>query len=756
MKKLRIINSYTIGFFTIAVIVFLYFIPIDFINQLELKTLDLRFKTFQETIPSQNIVIVAIDNKSEDLIGQFPWPRDTYAKVIDNLNKWGAKVIGIDVLFSMVEENPLSEVLDKTDLEDRVSEDLIEGYRKKFDNDKILADSIKKAGNVVLGYYFWTEDDEQVKHLTEAEKQKAKKLILKGLIPLVSSAVKGDEKFLVRRGYGIETSIEQISRACKNYGFLNIFQDSDGVLRKVTFPMKYEHEKDWYGSFPLQILKNYFDENIQLVVSNEGISSLALGEKIIPVDASGAILIDYSVPFASFPTYSFVDVMNGTVVHPEKFKDKIVLIGITDPGLVRDTWPTPTETVVPGIKIHAQTIDTVLNNRFISYARTMMNGRFIYSSDGINISNLLIIILLGAILVFAIPKVPHASYGAYISLLLTAGYIFAAFYLFDSAKIRLNMFYPLSSIALVYTTQTLYRALTTERKARQIRGAFQTYVPPHIVDELIRNPEKLRLGGERKTVSILYSDVKGFTTISEKLSPEELVEFMNSYLTPMSDIVFKYEGTVDKYIGDAILAFYGAPLPQEDHPLRVVLSALDMISTLKKQLRDKWTKENKPLIDIGIGINTGEVSVGNMGSNMRFNYTIMGDNVNLTQRTEELTRIYKNNILISEFTYQKVKEQILCREIDEVTVRGRTQGVKIYEPLCRKEEITPETENIVKHFEAGLKLYKSAKPLEAEQEFTEVLKIAPEDGPSKYYLEKCSEGIPNSNAALEHRDKEIK
>ncbi|MBU0533337.1 MAG: adenylate/guanylate cyclase domain-containing protein [Candidatus Omnitrophica bacterium] len=736
MKKLRVINSYTIGFFTIAVIVFLYFVPIDFINQLELKTFDLRFKIFQETIPSQNIVIVTIDNKSEDKIGRFPWSRDTYAKVIDNLNKWGAKVIGIDVLFSMAEDNPLSEVLNKTDLKDRVSEDLIEEYRKKFDNDKILTDSIKKAGNVVLGYYFLTEGDEQVKHITEAEKQKAKRLISKAQISLVSSGVKGDEKFLLRRGYGIETSIEQISRACKNYGFLNIFPDSDGVLRKVTFPMKYEHEKDWYASFPLQILKNYFDENIQLGVSNNGISALALGEKIIPVDASGALFVDYSVSSQSFPTESFVDVMTGTVDNPAKFKDKIVLIGITDPGLVRDTWPTPTETVVPGIKIHAQTIDTVLNNRFISYARTMMNGEFVYSSDGINILNLLAIILLGAILIFAIPKVSQASYGAYISLLLVAGYSFAGFYLFHNMKIRLNMFYPLSSIALVYTTQALYRALTTERKAREIRGAFQTYVPPQIVDELIKNPEKLKLGGERKTVSILYSDVKGFTTISEKLSPEELVEFMNNYLTPMSDIVFKYEGTLDKYIGDAVLAFYGAPLPQEDHPLRVVLSALDMISALK-ELRKKLKEENKPSIDVGIGINTGEVSVGNMGSKMRLDYTIMGDNVNLTQRIEELTRIYKNNILLSEYTYQKIKENIVCREIDEVTVRGKTQGVKIYEPICRKEEITPEIENIVKHFEAGLKLYKSGEFSSAGKEFSQVLQIVPEDGPSKYYLEKC-------------------
>ncbi|MDD5454510.1 MAG: CHASE2 domain-containing protein [Candidatus Ratteibacteria bacterium] len=742
MKKLRIINSYTIGFLTVAVIVFLYFLPIDFIEQLELKTLDLRFKTAQKEILPSDIVIVTIDNKSEDNIGQFPWPRDTYAKVIDNLSRWDAKVIGIDVLFSEKEENPLSEVLDRTDLEDKVSTGLIEEYQKKFDNDKILAGSIKKAGNVVLGYYFFTEGDEQVKHLTDNEKEKTTELIADAQVPLVISAVRGKERFLFRKGYGAETSIENISSGSKNYGFLNIFQDSDGVLRKAALIMKYENT--WYGSFPLQILKNYLDESVRLVISEQGITSVSVGDKNIPVDTSGAILIDYSVPFKTFTTYSFVDVMNGTVDSPRDFKDKVVLIGITDPGLVRDTWTTPTDTVVPGIKIHAQAIYTILNNWFIFYSRTlvsnvhqrkMLNGSFIYYSDVVNLYNILAIIFLGAVLVIAIPKFQHASYGAYMSVLLVVGYGFAAFYLLKNMRLWLNIIYPISSIALVYTVETLYRALTTERKARQIRGAFQTYVPPQIVDELIKNPDKMKLGGERKNVSILYSDVKGFTTISEKLSPEELVELMNSYLTPMSDIVFEHEGTLDKYIGDAVLAFYGAPLPQEDHHLRAVISALDMVKMLR-DLRIKWQKENKPLIDIGIGINSGEVSVGNMGSHMRFAYTVMGDNVNLTQRIEELTRIYRNNILMSEFTYQKIKEKILCREIDEVTVRGRTRALKIYEPICRMKEKTSQTENIVKYFETGLNLYRVKNFPEAEKEFKEVLKLAPEDGPSKYYLGK--------------------
>lgn len=735
MKKFRVINSHTIGFFTIAVIILLYFTPIDFINQLELKTLDLRFQFSQKEIPSQDIAIVAIDNKSEDSIGNWPWPRDTHAKVIDNLNKWGAKVIGFDVIFPKEGKNPISQVLAETDLEARVPADVINEYRQKLNKDGILASSIEKAGNVVLGYYFFTEGDEQVKHLTQEEKISTKKVISKSEIPLVSQRGSSTEsdRFLVRRGYGAEISIEQISRSSEDLGFLNVFPDSDGIVRRTTLPMKYNFEKQWYGSFPLHILQNYLDENAQLVYSQTGVSLLSVGGREIPVDASGALLIDYSVDFTSFPVYSFVDVMNGDIKNPDDFKNKIVLIGITDPGLVRDVWPTPTNKVTPGIKIHAQAINTILNQRFISYARAIAGDSFVYSSDTIHNINLLAIILLGLILALAIPKFSRASHGAYAAIFLLAGYILLGFFLFKNMRMRVNMVYPVASVALVYTVETLYRALTTEKSAREIRSAFRTYVPPQVVDELIKNPEKMQLGGERKVVSVLYSDVKSFTSISEKLSPEDLVELMNSYLTPMSEIVFKYEGTLDKYIGDAVVAFYGAPLPQEDHPLRVVLSALDMLKTLK-ELWKRWEKENKPLIDIGIGINTGEVSVGNMGSNMRFDYTVMGDNVNLAQRIEELTRIYKNNILISEFTYQQIKDDIICREIDEIVVRGRTKKIKIYEPIGRKGEINTESKGLIKGFEAGLEFYREKKFEDAKIKFEQVLEIAPEDGPSKYFL----------------------
>ena len=298
------------------------------------------------------------------------------------------------------------------------------------------------------------------------------------------------------------------------------------------------------------------------------------------------------------------------------------------------------------------------------------------------------------------------------------------------------MVYPLASVAFVYTGEALYRNITTEKKARQIRNAFRTYVPSQVVEELIRNPEKLKLGGEKKIVSVFFSDIKGFSTISEKISPEGLVELINSYLTPMTDIIFKYEGTLDKYIGDAIVAFFGAPLPQKDHALRVTLAALEMIGTLK-ELRKEWKSKNKPLIDIGIGLNTGDVSVGNMGSRDRFDYTIMGDNVNVAQRLEQSTRIYNNNILIAEATYEEIKDNIICRKIDTIKVKGRNQPVIVFEPLVKKEDISGDISKLVTFYEDGLALYNEGNLSKAEEMFMSVLNIYPEDGPAKYFLQQC-------------------
>ena len=287
----------------------------------------------------------------------------------------------------------------------------------------------------------------------------------------------------------------------------------------------------------------------------------------------------------------------------------------------------------------------------------------------------------------------------------------------------------------IYLGITVYRYITEEREKKKIRGAFQYYLTASVINEMLKDPAKLKLGGDKKDLSVLFSDIRGFTTISEKLSPEELVHLLNEYLTAMTDIVFKYDGMLDKYMGDAIMAVFGAPLDQPDHARRACQTALDMMSELHR-LQKKWQEEGKPPLNIGIGINSGDMVVGNMGSQMRFDYTVMGDMVNLGSRLEGTNKEYGSNIIFSEFTYNAVKESMCCRELDWVRVKGKKLPVKIYELLGEKKDES-KFQEFIATFEEGLAFYRAAKWDEAIAAFRKTLSIRPEDAASLLYIERC-------------------
>jgi adenylate cyclase len=252
---------------------------------------------------------------------------------------------------------------------------------------------------------------------------------------------------------------------------------------------------------------------------------------------------------------------------------------------------------------------------------------------------------------------------------------------------------------------------------------------------MLKDPSKLKLGGDKKDLSVLFSDIRGFTTISEKLTPEELVHLLNEYLTAMTNVVFKYDGLLDKYMGDAIMAVFGAPLDQPDHPIRACRTALDMMEELKK-LQEKWAGEGRPVLDIGVGINTGDMVVGNMGSEMRFDYTVMGDSVNLGSRLEGINKEYGTNIIISEYTYEAVKDVFFCREMDSVRVKGKKRPVRIYELIGEKKDVETWGEAI-RFFEDGLSKYKQGLWDKAIESFQKVLALRPSDASSRLYIERC-------------------
>ncbi len=309
--------------------------------------------------------------------------------------------------------------------------------------------------------------------------------------------------------------------------------------------------------------------------------------------------------------------------------------------------------------------------------------------------------------------------------------------LFEEQGLWMNITYPVFNLVLVYLGITGYRYMTEEKEKKKIRGTFQLYLTGSVIEEMLKHPEKLKLGGEKKDLTVLFSDIRRFTSISEGMTPEALVKLLNEYLSHMTDVVFKYDGLLDKYIGDAIMAIWGAPLDQPDHVQRACHAGLGMMEELRKLCR-KWGTEGLPLLNIGVGINTGPMVVGNMGSHRRFNYTVIGDSVNTGSRLEGLNKIYGTNIIISEMVYERVQNDFLVRELDLVRVKGKDRPVKIYELLGGTRKVSPEHSFLAKEFESALEEYRNRNWSRAQVACKDILARVPQDGPAKLYLERCS------------------
>jgi adenylate cyclase len=315
-------------------------------------------------------------------------------------------------------------------------------------------------------------------------------------------------------------------------------------------------------------------------------------------------------------------------------------------------------------------------------------------------------------------------------------YLVADMMLFRSGYL-LSTIMPLSEIVVLSFSMIFFNYVVADREKRQVRTAFQYYLTKSVMEEMLKHPEKLKLGGDKRELTVLFSDIRGFTTISERLPPEELVRTLNEYLTPMTDLVFKHEGTLDKYMGDAIMAVWGAPLTQEDHALRACAAAVEMLEKLK-ELCKRWAEQGRPLIDIGIGINSGHMAVGNMGSDMRFDYTVMGDNVNLGSRLEGTNKEYGTRIIISEFTFALVKGKVVARELGSVRVKGKKKPVGIYE-LRGIGAPQGQEAQAIELFSQGLLAYRARDWDGAEKALRAVEAAWPGDGPTSHYLDDIAE-----------------
>lgn len=607
------------------VLLFLHVIHFKFFEILEVKTLDLHFAIRGPVPPGPETVIAAIDEKSINRLGRFPWPRSTWGRVVDRLAEEGAKVIVFDVFFSEPES---------------------------VASDDLFQKAIMHSGRVVLPMVFDLQGGYVESGFTDQR--------VDFLLPAAYAAMRNPDHDVVPKARMVLPTLNRFSEFAKTLAHINMSPDIDGTLRWEMLAIGFQG--DHYAPIGLQAARLYLGIPQEQMVLDFG-SGVRLGDRFLSTDPFGRMLINYRGPNNTFPQFSIADVIDRNLPSGT-FRDKIVLIGATAIGIY-DLRVTPFSTNMAGIEKHASVVDNILR------------GDFLYQARDLDIP---LVIVFTVALGLLLPRL-GAQAGLALFLALLAGYSVMVHYLFASKGIWFSYVYPASAIFFSFTSQTAYRFFTEERRARDIRKMFSSYVSKRIVDELIRDPSKMRMGGTRKELTVLFSDIRGFTTFSEKYQPEEVVSQLNEYLGAMTDIVFDHDGTLDKFVGDAVMAFWGAPLDQPDHAQRAVRCAVDMMKKLG-ELQQKWAAEGKHVIDIGIGINTGEMVVGNMGAEgKKMDFTVIGDNVNLAARVEGLTRKFDSHIIITEFTFARVKDSIEAKELEAVTVKGKERPVVMFNVL---------------------------------------------------------------------------
>ncbi|MBI4215304.1 MAG: adenylate/guanylate cyclase domain-containing protein [Parcubacteria group bacterium] len=514
--------------------------------------------------------------------------------------------------------------------------------------------------------------------------------------------------------------IPQFRKAAFSLGLANMPPDSDGIVRKQPILARGE-QGVFHEAFIIKVLRKYFDLPDTRTNEARFPRSYYFWHYAIPLDGLGRFYLNFAGKPNTIQTYPAYKLFNKEI-SPAIFKNKIVLIGVTAPDLHDEQLvPTSKGNPMPGVEIHANAGETILSQRFL-FDQSRANA----------LAVIIFTALLGAV-IFNQFKPLAASI---LLMALTAAYTVLAALLFDIGLI-FQLFYALLTIIGCYLFALLYHYFYARSRKKFIQEVFQHYVAAPIVKDILKHPEHIQLGGEKRIVTILLSDIRGFTTIAEKLDTEILVKYLNEYFTTMSDIILKNRGLIDKYIGDSIMAFWNAPLNISGHEKLAVKTALEMIKTLPK-INKQFAQKGYPPLDIGIGIHTGQVIVGNIGSKTRFDYTLIGDAVNLASRVEGLNKYYHTQILITQPVFAKVSPHFPIRYLDLAQVKGRTEPMRLYE--VGKE---PFNEPMLKQFSTGIKFYQAKHFKEALQLFRELSAQWKEDTVIPMYIARCEEFIKN-------------
>lgn len=680
---------------TVMGVYVLGFVQSRFMENLNAFAYDLRLQmTAPGPAKNSNVVIVAIDQKSLSAIGRWPWPRNKTADLIRALNHhYHAAVIALDMTFPEKEQNTGLKVLQELSQSKLGSSPTFQKesrrWQRRLNYDQQLATQLAQSPSV-LGYYFTTAE-------------KGEKPYHAGVLPtpLFPSGYFYPRRLIFIGGNSYGANLPVFLRSAKSAGCFTAVPDLDGILRRS--PMLFEYHGAYYDSLALAtadlylgsppIIPEFPDKRHS---GYQNMDWIRLGDKSIPVGAYATALIPYRGPGRTFPLISAANVMDHRAPMGALF-GKVVLVGMTAPGLL-DLHATPVGTAYPGVEAQASMVYGILHGT--------IKEKPVYVT-AISIS---LILVFGLLLAFWLPVLSPLR-----SLALTMTAIAINIGINLLAWNEGNMAMPVVPVLLVITSlfiiNAFYGYFFETKKRRYIMTKFGQYVPPFLVKEMAKFPEVLSMRGQSRDMTVMFSDVVNFTSISEGLSPADLGEMINAYLTAMTQVIQKYQGTVDKYIGDAIMAFWNAPLPDNRHGRKAVLAAMEMQSRLAT-LGPEFQAKGWPALRAGIGINTGIMSVGNMGSEFRMAYTVMGDVVNTASRLEGLTRKYGVDIIVGEDTRRLVPE-VIFREVDRVRVRGRANPLVIYEPIRLRTEMTPEQYKELQQFDLVLDLYRHQRWAEA-------------------------------------------
>jgi adenylate cyclase len=720
--KIRWLNAFTVSVLITLASLYLYSLDLPLFQLLELKAYDFKVSMRGTRPVSDQVVIVAIDEHSLKREGRWPWPRTRLARLVDRLSQYGVAAIGLDLLFPEKDIYvPFDEVkreIAKKDLTGMDRKNLVSWLEQVGDSDAKFADALRRSERSVLGYFVYATS-EQAEGSAEMMGPREFELLDFSQYSMVQFSDQSLKNDFLRPMVAVGLSLPSLMNAANSAGYVTYKPERDGVLRFV--PMVQAHDKALFPPLSLQVLKEATRLNSVVRVFPDRIAEILLGDIAIPVTEEGDFLINYYGPEQTFTYISASDVIYGKV-KPEQLKNKIVLVGATATAL-SDLHITPYGPLYPGVEVHANIIENIVNQDFLQ------RPPWIRLLD--------VMVILGTGLLLGLVALYFKAFGTAMFLVFgVGGYLVCDYMLFTRLGLWVHTVSPVFSQFLVYFGITLYRFTFEEREKRFIKSAFSQYLAPAVVDQLVEDPKLLNLGGEDKVLTAFFSDVAGFSSISEQLTAGELVILLNEYLTEMTDIVMQYEGTVDKFEGDAIIAFFGAPIDFKDHATRTCFAALDMQKRLA-ELRNIWKKKGRHELFMRIGINTGEVTVGNMGSENRFDYTMIGDPVNVAARLEGANKQYQTYTMLSEFTYELAKNDIEARELDSIRVVGKQEPIKVYELLGRKGEMGDHIRLIFPHFQEGLEHYKNQRWEEGITCFENALNLYEDDGPSLTYFERC-------------------